>query len=119
MARLARIVAPGLPHHITQRGNRRQPTFFSEEDYESYMQLMAEWCGAHGVEVRAYCLMPNHVHIIAVPQSADGVMAGDEDPHRLVSRSRSWENRPQSSATSNHGRRRGASWRSRFQHGRL
>ena len=73
MARLARVVAPGLPHHITQRGNRRQPTFFSDEDDQYYLQLMAEWCAFCSVEIWANCLMPNHVHLIAVPQSADGL----------------------------------------------
>ena len=60
MARLARVIAPGLPHHITQRGNRRQQTFFSDEDYQSYIELMAQWCGARQVEIWAYCLVPNH-----------------------------------------------------------
>jgi len=68
MARLARVVAPGLPHHITQRGNRRQQTFFCDEDYRTYLELMAEWCAAHEVEICAYCLMPDHVHLIAVPR---------------------------------------------------
>jgi hypothetical protein len=45
MARIARVVAPGLPHHITQRGNRRQETFFCAEDYQAYIDLMREWCG--------------------------------------------------------------------------
>ena len=49
MARLARAVAPGLPHHVTQRGNRRQQTFFTTADYRLYRQLMAEWCGRRGV----------------------------------------------------------------------
>ena len=53
MARLARVVAPGLPHHITQRGNRRQQTFFCDEDYQSYIDLMGQWCGMHEVEILA------------------------------------------------------------------
>ena len=75
VARLARLVVPGLPHHITQphqitqRGNRRQQTFFREDDYAAHVELMARWCGEEGVEVWAYCLMPNHVHLFAVPQS--------------------------------------------------
>jgi putative transposase len=73
MARLARVVAPGLPHLITQRGNRGEPTFFCDEDYEYYLELMGQWCTAHRVEVWAYCLMPDHVHLIAVPQSSDGL----------------------------------------------
>jgi putative transposase len=73
MARLPRAVAPGYPHHITQRGNRRQQTFFCEADYEAYLALMAEWCARYAVEVWAYCLMPNHAHLICVPQSEDGL----------------------------------------------
>ena len=45
MARLARVVIPGMPHHVTQRGNRRQETFFRDDDYQAYLDLMAEWCG--------------------------------------------------------------------------
>ena len=71
MARLARVIAPGLPHHITQRGNRRQQTFFSDEDYESYIELMAKWCGAHQVEIWAYCLMPNHVLVVVLHSARD------------------------------------------------
>jgi len=82
MARLARVVAPGLPHHITQRGNRRQQTFFIDEDYQCYLELMAQWCGAHQVEIWSYCLMPNHVHLIAVPQSADGLRRAIGEVHR-------------------------------------
>ena len=86
MARLARVVVPGLPHHITQRGNRRQQTFFCDEDYRSYLELMGQWCGAHQVEIWAYCLMPNHVHLIAVPQSADGLRRAVGEAHRRYTR---------------------------------
>jgi putative transposase len=44
MARIARVVAPGLPHHVTQRGNRRLQTFFGDDDYLAYLELMSEWC---------------------------------------------------------------------------
>ena len=73
MPRLARVVIPGLPHHVTQRGNRRQQTFFIDDDYTAYRELMAEWCLERGVAVWAYCLMPNHIHLIAVPQSEDAL----------------------------------------------
>ncbi len=59
MARIARVVAPGIPHHLTQRGNRRQPTFFDADDYRAYRVLMGEWCRYWHGEVWAYCLMPN------------------------------------------------------------
>jgi putative transposase len=64
---------PGVPHHITQRGNRRQETFFGDEDYEAYLDLMAERCRHWGVAIWAYCLMPNHVHLIAVPSTEKGL----------------------------------------------
>ena len=86
MARLARVVAPGFPHHITQRGNRRQQTFFCDEDYQRYVELMAEWCNALEVEILAYCLMPTHVHLIAVPQSADGLGRAIGEAHRRYTR---------------------------------
>ncbi len=86
MARLARVVAPGVPHHITQRGNRRQQTFFCEGDYEAYVQLMAEWCQREAVEVWAYCLMPNHVHLIAVPESPESLRRALGEAHRRYTR---------------------------------
>ena len=73
MARLARVVVPRIPHHITQRGNRRQRTFWSDKDYRSYIELMAEWCRKCGVEIWAYALMPNHVHLIAVPEREESL----------------------------------------------
>jgi putative transposase len=50
MARLTRVVAQGLPHHVTQRRNRRQQVFFREEDCQASLDLLAEWCGREGVE---------------------------------------------------------------------
>jgi putative transposase len=76
MARLARQVIPGLPHHVTQRGDRRPQTFFCDEDYAAYLELMADWCVEQGVEIWSYCLMPNHVHFIAVPKPEDGLRRG-------------------------------------------
>ena len=72
MARVARIVVPGMPHHLTQRGNRRRQTFFCADDYAEYLELMAEWTRACRVEIWAYCLMPNHVHPIAAPKTEVG-----------------------------------------------
>ena len=82
MARLARVVVPGIPHHVIQRGNRRQETFFEDADYRAYMDLMAEWCERRGVEVWAYCLMPNHVHLICVPATADALGRAVGEAHR-------------------------------------
>ena len=86
MARLARVVVPGVAHHVTQRGNRRQQTFFEEGDYRAYLALLGEWCGRCGVEVWAYCLMPNHVHLIVVPESEDGLRRGLGEAHRRYTR---------------------------------
>jgi putative transposase len=86
MPRIARVVAPGFPHHVTQRGNRRQQTFFCDDDYRAYIDLMAEWCRRCGIEVWAYCLMPNHLHLIAVPSSADGLRLGIGEAHRRCRR---------------------------------
>jgi len=86
MARIARVVVPDIPHHITQRGNRRQDTFFCNEDYESYLDLMSEWCGKCGVQIWAYCLMPNHVHMIAVPESEQGLSKAIGEAHRRYTR---------------------------------
>jgi putative transposase len=83
---LARVVAPGIPHHVTQRGNRRQPTFFCEEDHQCYLELMAQFYRPEQVEIWAYCLMPNHVHLIAVPQSADGLRQASGAAHRRYAR---------------------------------
>jgi putative transposase len=86
MARLARIVAAGLPHHVTQRGNRRQQVFFGDDDYRIYRTLLTEGCRAAGVAIWAYCLMPNHVHLILVPRDADGLRAALGEAHRRYTR---------------------------------
>lgn len=86
MARLARLVLPGIPHHVTQRGNRREPTFFQEADYILYRRLIAEAAAKAGVEIWAYCLMPNHVHLIAVPADAEGLRRTFADAHRRYTR---------------------------------
>ena len=86
MPRIARVVVPGYPHHVTQRGNRRQQTFFCEGDYRAYLGLMTEWCNRFGIEIWAYCLMPNHVHLIAVPHSEDGLRRGIGEAHRRYTR---------------------------------
>ncbi|MCH7943057.1 MAG: transposase, partial [Proteobacteria bacterium] len=86
MARLARVVAPGHPHHVTQRGNRRQQTFFSDDDYRSYLELMSTWCARLNVDVWAYCLMPNHVHMIMVPENEHGLGRAIGEAHRRYTR---------------------------------
>jgi putative transposase len=73
MARLARVVIPGLAHHVTQRGNGRQQVFFSDTDRALYLRLLRDASAAARVTCLAFCLMPNHVHLILVPSSHDGL----------------------------------------------
>ncbi len=82
MARLARTVIPGLPHHVTQRGNGRAQVFFADADYALYRDLLASACRAAGVEIWAWVLMPNHVHLILVPHDADGLRRALAAVHR-------------------------------------
>lgn len=86
MARIARVVAGGYPHHVTQRGNRRQAVFFKDGDYEAYLDLMAEWCARHEVEIWSYCLMPNHVHLMALPHDRGGLAKAIGEAHRRYTR---------------------------------
>jgi putative transposase len=86
MARIARIVVPNIPHHITQRGNRRQESFFKDDDYREYISLMSASCRLHGVEIWAYCLMSNHVHLIAVPGKAESLRSAIGEAHRRYTR---------------------------------
>jgi putative transposase len=87
MPRLPRLVLPGIPHHVTQRGSRRQPTFFSDADYARYLVLLRHWCVKSGTAIWAWCLMPNHVHLILVPSREDGLGAALAPAHRRYS----WE----------------------------
>lgn len=86
MSRLARVVAPGFPHHVTQRGNRRMRTFFGDEDYRAYLSLLTTWCSRHDVRIWSYCLMPNHVHLIVVPSTAEGLCRAVGEAHRRYTR---------------------------------
>lgn len=89
MARLARVVIPGQPHHVTQRGNRREPVFFEDGDWRFYLKLVGEAAKAAGVEIWAYCLMPNHVHFIVTPSGEDGLRRTFAEAHRRYT---SWIN---------------------------
>lgn len=86
MSRLARIVIPGIPHHVTQRGNRRMEVFFEDDDYGAYLHFLKEAAEKSKTEVWAYCLMPNHVHLILVPSHEDGLRATLGEAHRQYTR---------------------------------
>ena len=76
------MAVSGLPHHVTQRGNRREPIFFEDGDQEIYRDLLGEQARKADVEVWAYCPMPNHVHLILNPRQADGLGRAVGEAHR-------------------------------------
>ncbi|MBS3819951.1 transposase [bacterium] len=82
MPRVARVVIPGFPHHIIQRGNRRQKVFFQDEDKAFYLKLLKFHSRKEGIAIWVYCLMDNHVHFIAVPEREDSLARGIGELHR-------------------------------------
>ena len=82
MGRIARLVIPYCPHHIIQRGNRRQRVFFSEDDKNLYLQILNYHCRKESVEIWCYCLMDNHVHLIAVPKKTENLARAIGAIHR-------------------------------------
>jgi putative transposase len=86
LARLPRLVLPGVPYHVTQRGNRRGTTFFQDDDFQVYREMLADAARAAGTKIWAYCLMPNHVHLIVVPGDPDGLRATFANAHRRYAR---------------------------------
>ena len=85
MPRAARIVIPGVPHHVVQRGNRRQAIFFDDADRHAYLALLGKACAMHGTRCLAWCLMDNHVHLILVPADDDGLRAPLASVHTAYS----------------------------------
>ena len=73
MPRLARAIAVGCAHHITQGGNNRQRVFFVDDDRQVYLELLQEQADKYGLEIVAYCLMDNHVHLVAIPHEEDAL----------------------------------------------
>lgn len=86
MTRIARVVVPQVPHHVVQRGSRRQRTFFSDDDYQAYLALLAEWAPRTAVRLWSFCLMPNHVHLVVVPADHGGLAACMSQVHRQYAR---------------------------------
>jgi putative transposase len=81
MTRLARVIAVGVPHHITQRGNARRFILQDESDRKVYLDLLRQSTEFHGIAVVGYCLMSNHVHVIAVPEKGDGLARALKETH--------------------------------------
>jgi len=95
MPRLPRAVFAGVPHHITQRGNRRSDVFFTDEDRVVYLDWLHEYCEKHNVDVLAYCLMTNHIHMVAVPNTPEGLQRVLKPLHmryaQRVNRAQGWK----------------------------
>jgi putative transposase len=87
MSRQARVVIQGWPHHIRQRGNNREAVFFVDGDRVAYLRLPREQCEKHGVRVLGYCLMTNHIHLVATPAREDSLNLAVGRTHFLYTRS--------------------------------
>lgn len=83
MPRISRAIAIGYPHHITQRGNYRQTVFAEKGDYDHYVELLAGFAPKYGLDIWAYCLMPNHVHFVAVPGREESLARTFNTVHML------------------------------------
>lgn len=87
---MARVVIPGVPHHVTQRGDRRETVFLARGDYQRYLNLLKEYSVPRGLEVVAYCLMPNHVHLVAIPHRADSLATVLKPVHLRLAQYVNW-----------------------------
>ena len=86
MARMKRVVVPGYPHHIVQRGVRSMDIFFEEQDRVEYLNLLRRQGDRFGVQFLTYCLMSNHVHLLAIPKHPDSLARAVGEAHRLYTR---------------------------------
>lgn len=73
MPRIARAVAPGFPHHVVQRGNNRGDVFFNDEDRAVYLFLAKKYSEKWNTPIICYCLMTNHIHLLAKPSSEESL----------------------------------------------
>jgi putative transposase len=81
MARFARVVAVDIPHHITQRGNGRQVILGSDVDRTTYLGLLRQYLELYRLSLLGYCLMCNHIHLLAVPHTAEGLAQALKQTH--------------------------------------
>ena len=86
MGRQAKVILPGWAHHVTQRGNRRQQVFFCDTDRQMYLNLLRDHASRTGMQILAYCLMPNHVHVVAIPERVDSLAKGFGPTHNEYAR---------------------------------
>jgi len=103
MGRMARVVVPGLAHHVTQRGNHQQDVFFCDSDRGLYLRLLADYSQRYQLRLLGYCLMTNHVHLIVVPEGEGSLAKAIGRTHNDYSR---WLHVRQ--------RRTGHLWQNRF-----
>ena len=82
MPKIPRVVIPGCPHHVVQRGNRRLRVFFSDDDKGVYLELIRRHALKCGLSIWAYCLMDNHVHLVIIPKEKDSLARGLGEAHR-------------------------------------
>ena len=75
MPRTARVVIPDVPLHVTQRGNRREDVFFCDQDRLRFLRLLVEYAPANGLEINAWCLMTNHLHLVVTPRTEHSLAA--------------------------------------------
>ena len=76
MPRIARVCAEGYPHHITQRGNNKEKVFFDDEDKRFYLDVLRRYKDKYKIKILAYCLMGNHVHVLAIPEKETSLARG-------------------------------------------
>jgi putative transposase len=95
MPRVARVIYAGVPHHVTQRGNRQEQVFFNDRDRAAYLRLLRDYADKHAIEVLAYCLMTNHVHLVVLPKTGDGLHRALKPLHmrhaQRINRARGWK----------------------------
>jgi putative transposase len=95
MPRLARNVFSNIPHHITQRGNRREDVFFTKEDRQFYLEWLGVYCQKWQVDILAYCLMSNHIHLVLTPKTEDGLQRVLKPLHmryaQRINRAKGWK----------------------------
>ncbi len=94
MARLARVVLPGVPHHITQRGVRSMNIFSGDADRDYYLELVHKATAEFGLTILSYCLMSNHVHLLVIPESETSLSLGIGMIHRHYSRMVNFREKP-------------------------
>lgn len=95
MPRLARNVFPDIPHHITQRGNRREDVFFNDKDRLAYLGWLVDYCQKFNVEIMSYCLMTNHIHLVLRPTTEEGLQRVLKPLHmryaQRINRAKGWK----------------------------